>query len=233
MHVVNRPLLNLFICILVGPELAATGCLVTRSVGPIPADVCGCSQPERLIPAQGTAFIRRSDRLRPPRSKGAAARTEASPGFGVNSTNDSAGKLWFTAHDASATTGRLRTVEYVGPSRSSRVLRAGAGPGPNGAFLGSFGRLGQCKISCWDDAPVGQAASTMHLLRVITVHQKISIIGPSGIVSGDRNRNRYPQSWQGSSVRWNASRSDRGRTRTSTTGTRRARASFQNGVFGT
>ena len=34
-------------------------------------------------------------------------------------------------------------------------------------------------------------------------------------------------------MRWNASRSDRGRTRTLTTGTRRARASFQKGVFGT
>src|SRR5271157_2413531 len=72
----------------------------------------------------------------------------------------------------------------------------------------------------------------MHPLRVIVDHHVILISGLLVTVSGDRNRKRYPQSWQGSLVRWNASSSDRGKTTILTTGTRRARANFQKGVSG-
>jgi hypothetical protein len=34
-----------------------------------------------------------------------------------------------------------------------------------------------------------------HRLRVIVDHHNTSIAGPPGIVSGDRNRKRCPQSW--------------------------------------
>src|SRR6516165_2495993 len=44
----------------------------------------------------------------------------------------------------------------------------------------------------------------MHPLRVIVDHHVIVISGLLGTVSGDRNRKRCPQSWQGSLVRWSA-----------------------------
>jgi hypothetical protein len=69
----------------------------------------------------------------------------------------------------------------------------------------------------------------MHPLRVIAVHHKISICGPSRIVIGDRNRKRRAQPWYGSSVRRKASRSDSGKAVISTIGTRRPRAIFQKG----
>ena len=40
---------------------------------------------------------------------------------------------------------------------------------------------------------------------MIVDHHIILISGLLGTESGDRNRKRYPQSWQGSLVRWNAS----------------------------
>jgi hypothetical protein len=51
-----------------------------------------------------------------------------------------------------------------------------------------------------------------HPLRVIVDHHIILISGLLGTESGDRNRKRYPQFWQGSLVRRNASSSDRGKT---------------------
>jgi len=72
----------------------------------------------------------------------------------------------------------------------------------------------------------------MHLLRVDKNHRETSIDKPPVLVIGERKRSRLLQPFR-SSWRWtNASRSDRGRAVTSTAGTRRARATFQNGVCG-
>lgn len=59
-----------------------------------------------------------------------------------------------------------------------------------------------------------------------------SNFSPPVIVMGERNRSSCPQSLLGSSLRRNASRSDHGRVVSSTDGTRRPRATFQNGVSG-
>ena len=71
-----------------------------------------------------------------------------------------------------------------------------------------------------------------HLLRVESDHRETSIRRPPGIVIGERNRSRSVQPLQ---VRWRerkASTSEYGRETISTTGTKRARAIFQNGVWG-
>ncbi len=103
---------------------------------------------------------------------------------------------------------------------------------PIGAFLTSFRGLRQRKISCGIDASGRSRAETTHSLRVVVDHQVTLISGGLGTVTGDRNRRRYPRSWQGSLVQWNAFSSDSGETTTSTTGTRLARATFQKGVRG-
>ena len=71
-----------------------------------------------------------------------------------------------------------------------------------------------------------------HLLRVESDHRETSICRAPGIVIGERNRRRSVQPLQ---MRWRerkASTSEYGRETISTTGTKRARAIFQNGVWG-
>ena len=71
-----------------------------------------------------------------------------------------------------------------------------------------------------------------HLLRVGGVHRETSICRAPGIVIGERNRRRSVQPLQ---MRWRerkASTSEYGRLTISMIGTKRARAIFQNGVWG-
>src|SRR6185312_10869771 len=82
-------------------------------------------------------------------------------------------------------------------------------------------------------SPRPSKPTTTQVLREIDAHRQTLIIGTAWIVIGERKRRSRTRSWPGSSVQRNASTSARGKATVSTTGTRRPRATFQKGVWGT
>ncbi len=141
------------------------------------------------------------------------------PGLG---RQDADGRLERSAQGASSTGSPPPRSESV-PTRLRSIDQG---------FGSSQLLTNRVKVTVRPQLPRSARTVNAHLLRAGWIYRETSIARPPAIEIGARNRSRCPQSWQGSTVRWKASKIARGRAAISAAGTSRPRAVFQNGVWG-